>query len=160
MKSRRQPRMGRSVSSLALIGGALMLVGASGSLEAQEGRYEQTDIEYGARLFGMHCIACHGENGDLVPRSICAAGDSRALQAIAISATTSRTACPARPWSPTGYKDSEITALVAYVRNIGKVDLGSIKVGDPARGQALFEGKGDCVSCHRVHAEGRASRRT
>jgi cytochrome c len=30
--------------------------------------YERTDIEYGARLFNMHCIACHGENGDLVPQ--------------------------------------------------------------------------------------------
>ncbi len=55
---------------------------------------------------------------------------------------------------PTGYTDSEITALVAYVRNIGKVDLGSIKVGDAARGQALFDGKGDCGSCHRVHGRG------
>ena len=79
MKSRRQPRMGRSVFSLALIGGALMLVGASGSLEAQEGRYEQTDIEYGARLFGMHCIACHGENGDLVPQINLRSGSIPAL---------------------------------------------------------------------------------
>ena len=26
--------------------------------------------------------------------------------------------------------------------------------GDTARGQALFEGKGDCLSCHRVNGEG------
>ena len=32
------------------------------------GRYEATDIEYGARLFSMHCVNCHGENGDLLPQ--------------------------------------------------------------------------------------------
>jgi len=29
--------------------------------------------------------------------------------------------------------------------------------GDPARGQAIFEGKGDCLSCHRVKVTGSRS---
>ena len=53
--------------------GALVLVAAlaavSGPASAQNSsRYEPTDIAYGARLFSMHCIACHGENGDLLPQ--------------------------------------------------------------------------------------------
>ena len=30
----------------------------------------------------------------------------------------------------------------------------SVKVGDAARGRALFEGKGDCAACHRVNGRG------
>jgi putative heme-binding domain-containing protein len=136
-----------------LIGGALTLA-ASGSLEAQEGRYEPTDIEYGARLFSMHCIACHGENGDLVPQVNLRSGQFPRSPSDRDLGDNIKNGLPGTAMVPTGYTDTEITALVAYVRNIGKVDLGSIKVGDSARGQALFEGKGDCDSCHRVHGEG------
>ena len=34
------------------------------------------------------------------------------------------------------------------------VDTGSIKAGDAARGHAVFEGKGACLSCHRVNRRG------
>ena len=131
-----------------------MLATASGSLEAQEGRYEQTDIEYGARLFGMHCIACHGENGDLVPQVNLRSGVFPRSPSDRDLGDNIKNGLPGTAMVPTGYTDSEITALVAYVRNIGKVDLGAIKVGDPARGQALFNGKGNCASCHRVHGRG------
>jgi putative heme-binding domain-containing protein len=133
--------------------GALML-GESGSLEAQEGRYEQTDIEYGARLFSMHCIACHGENGDLVPQINLRSGQFPRSPSDRDLGDNIKNGLPGTAMVPTGYTDTEITALVAYVRNIGKIDLGSIKLGDAARGQALFEGKGDCDSCHRVHGRG------
>jgi putative heme-binding domain-containing protein len=54
----------------------------------------------------------------------------------------------------TSYTESEITALVAFVRNIGNVDLGNLQGGDPVRGRALFDGKGQCASCHRVFGRG------
>jgi putative heme-binding domain-containing protein len=54
----------------------------------------------------------------------------------------------------TSYTEPEITALVAYVRNIGSVDIGTLNVGDAVRGRALFEGKGECASCHRVFGRG------
>jgi putative heme-binding domain-containing protein len=152
MRNRRR-RAGCSVSTLALIGSALTLA-ASGSLDAQEGRYEQTDIEYGARLFSTHCINCHGENGDLVPQVNLRSGQFPRSPSDRDLGDNIRNGLPGTAMVPTGYTDTEITALVAYVRNIGKVDLGAIKLGDPVRGQALFEGKGDCDSCHRVHGKG------
>ncbi len=52
------------------------------------------------------------------------------------------------------YNDSELTALVAYVRNITTVDPNSVVLGDPDRGQTLFDGAGACRSCHRIYGRG------
>jgi putative heme-binding domain-containing protein len=148
-RARRAP----SVSSVVSIG-ALVLATAGGALEAQEGRYERADIEYGARLFNAHCIACHGENGDLVPQINLRSGRFPNSPSDRDLGDNIKNGRPGTAMVATGYTDSEITALVAYVRNIGNVDLGALALGDPARGRALFEGKGDCGSCHRVHGRG------
>ena len=47
---------------------------------------------------------------------------------------------------PGAYEAAELVALVAYLRNMD-ADIGGVELGDAARGQALFEGKGDCGSC-------------
>ena len=49
---------------------------------------------------------------------------------------------------------AELTGIVAYLRNMNSFDRGSTKAGDPARGQLAFEGKGGCLRCHRVGAQG------
>jgi putative heme-binding domain-containing protein len=49
---------------------------------------------------------------------------------------------------------TEITGIVAYIRNFNAVDRASIKLGDAIRGQALFQGKGQCGTCHRVNGVG------
>jgi putative heme-binding domain-containing protein len=57
--------------------------------------------------------------------------------------------------APNAYADSELTALVSYLRNFGSYDPGqSGKPGDAERGRRLFQGKGDCGSCHRVNGVG------
>ena len=48
----------------------------------------------------------------------------------------------------------ELGALVAYLRNMSSVSLSAVKLGDATRGRALFVGKGNCGSCHRVGADG------
>lgn len=133
-----------------------MLAAAGGALEAQDavGRYERADIEYGARLFDMHCIACHGENGDLLPQINLRSGQFPNSPSDRDLGDNIKNGLPGTAMVATGYTDSEITALVAYVRNIGSVDLGALEVGDPLRGRALFESKGDCDSCHRVFGRG------
>ena len=32
--------------------------------------------------------------------------------------------------------------------------LGQVPAGDPARGKAIYDGKGDCQSCHRINGNG------
>jgi putative heme-binding domain-containing protein len=43
-----------------------------------------------------------------------------------------------------------MTGIVAYLRNMNSVDSRTVQTGDAARGRAVFEGKGNCASCHRV----------
>ena len=37
---------------------------------------------------------------------------------------------------------------------LGVLLLGQTPAGDPARGKAIYEGKGDCQSCHRIDGVG------
>lgn len=65
-----------------------------------------------------------------------------------------RNGIPDTAMIPTGYSDSEITALIAYLHNMNTFDLAGVAAGDPARGRALFEGEGECGSCHAVNGNG------
>ena len=56
--------------------------------------------------------------------------------------------------APSAYTESELGALVAFLRNMSSVNLSAVKLGDATRGRALFVGKGNCGSCHRVGADG------
>jgi putative heme-binding domain-containing protein len=55
---------------------------------------------------------------------------------------------------PNEYSDSELTGLVAYLRNMDRADLSGMLQGDPERGRALFAGAGNCGICHRVNGVG------
>ena len=123
--------------------------------QAQDtGRYEQTDIEYGARLFGMHCITCHGENGDLLPQINLRSGQFPNSPGDNELGDNIKNGIPGTAMIATAYTASEIAALVAYVRNIGTFDPDSVTLGDPVRGQGFFDGAGGCGACHRVHGRG------
>ena len=52
------------------------------------------------------------------------------------------------------FDPSEITGIVAYLRNMNSFDRGSVKTGDAMRGRTVVEGKGDCARCHRVGGQG------
>ena len=65
-----------------------------------------------------------------------------------------RAGIPGTAMAPSAYTDSELGSLAAYLRNMGSVNLSAVKLGDAARGRALFVGKGNCASCHRVGAQG------
>jgi putative heme-binding domain-containing protein len=60
---------------------------------------------------------------------------------------------------PHNLTDTEAGAVVAYLRNMATIRRGASPdvlrgVGDAARGKSLFEGKGQCATCHRVNGKG------
>ena len=137
---------------------ALVLLGGSSSvaLVAQEhaGEYARADIEFGAGLYGENCATCHGANGDQIPNVDLRSGRFR-------NASTDRdlrriitTGIPDTPMPPGAYNAAELTGLVAFIRTMGDVDPGTLTVGDAVRGQAVYNGKGDCASCHRIRGQG------
>jgi putative heme-binding domain-containing protein len=138
------------------VGCIALIVGMSaGPSRAQDaGRYEATDIEYGAILYSMNCITCHGENGDLMPQINLRGGVFPNSPGDRELGENIKNGIPGTAMVATAYNNSEITALIAYIRNITTVDPSSVVLGDPVRGQALYQGDGDCASCHRIYGRG------
>ena len=51
-------------------------------------------------------------------------------------------------------RPEELVAIVAFIRAGFDPASASVRVGDAARGRALFHGKAQCAQCHRVNGEG------
>jgi putative heme-binding domain-containing protein len=146
--------MQRWALACVTIAAASTLIVAAAKAQTHAGQYEQADIEYGAVLYGSHCIACHGENGDLMPQINLRSGRFPNAPTDRELATVIREGLPGTVMTPNQYSESEITALVAYVRNIGNANLSGARLGDAERGRSLYEGKGECASCHRIDGRG------
>ncbi len=143
---------------LALACGLGLFVAAGGPAAAQQhaGQYDQVDIEYGAQIFAQRCVVCHGERGDLLPEANLRSGSYRNASSDRELSRVITNGVPNTAMVPTGYTGAELTALVAYLRNITTWDpsAGSVALGDPERGRELAEGAGGCIYCHRIGAEG------
>lgn len=134
----------------------LCLMGQPASAQQHAGQYDIADIEYGAQLFAGRCVVCHGPNGDLMPQANLRSGTFRNASSDRDLMGVIRNGVPGTAMAATGYGDAEITALIAYLRNITTFDptASGVTLGDAARGQTLFEGRGGCLECHRVGPEG------
>ena len=128
----------------------LVLVGVQLGAQDHVGQYEQADIEYGMRLYGENCVSCHGADGDgIVGVNLPSGQFSRASSDVELTRII-RAGIPDTAMPPGDYDASELTGLVAYLRTMGELDPSNVTLGDTARGQAIFAGKGDCTRCHRV----------
>ncbi len=136
--------------------GLLVAVGGTAAAQQHAGQYDQVDIEYGAQIFAQRCVVCHGERGDLLPQANLRSGTYRNASSDRELSRVLTDGVPNTAMVPTGYTGSELTALVAYLRNITTYDPTAVSValGDPARGRELAEGAGGCIYCHRIGAEG------
>jgi putative heme-binding domain-containing protein len=129
-------------------------------LAAQDhlGQYAQSDISLGGEVYIARCAQCHGSNGTNIgtanlPRGIFrrATTDDELRQLILKG-------IPDGGMPPTKLDDQSLTAIVAFIRAGLDVNARavSVAVGDAARGRTIFQGKGGCLSCHRVAGEGSA----
>jgi putative heme-binding domain-containing protein len=132
----------------------LYLVWATSS-SAQEhvGQYSQTDVETGFNLYNANCITCHGANGDALAGVNLRGGQFRRVSTDSELNRLIQTGIPGTAMPPGRFGTGELAALVAYIRAMRDYDTRPAR-GDAARGQALFEGKGGCAGCHRVHGKG------
>ena len=119
--------------------------------------YERADIERGAQLYDEFCSACHGDDGDAVPAVNLMSGQFRFATTDQNLRRIMTRGIPGSGMPPGTYSDADQIALVAYVRNMRDYDGGVVTLGDAGRGRAIYEGKGDCASCHRVAGRGSRS---
>ena len=118
------------------------------------GEYAQADIQYGSTVYASQCTNCHGPNGDQVSGVDLRSGKFRNvfsdfdLQRI-ITVGIPGTSMPGRQLDT-----AQMTGLIAYLRNMRDFNTSAVKLGDPAQGKAIFEGRGQCMTCHSVVGKG------
>jgi putative heme-binding domain-containing protein len=118
------------------------------------GEYASADIQYGSTIYVSQCNNCHGPNGDQVSGVDLRSGKFRNassdfdLQRIVANGIPG-TSMPGRQLDT-----AQMTGLIAFIRNMRDFNTAAVKLGDPARGRVLFEGKGGCATCHRVNGKG------
>ena len=126
---------------------------------AQDHGYTPADIESGARLYQSACSGCHGPAGGEIPGVELGRGQFRRGTSDTDLIAIIKTGIPGTAMPPHSFSDQEAAQVVGYLRNMTMVRTGIGTavlrgVGDPARGQATFAGKGQCTTCHRVYGRG------
>ena len=122
-------------------------------LSAQQ-RYLPTDVELGSRLYRNNCFACHGLEGASIPGVDFRRGQFKRVSSDEDLLRVIVTGVPGTAMPPTNISDSNRLALVAYIRSVHDSAASAIGSGDANRGRLLFEGKGACLTCHRVNGKG------
>ncbi len=137
--------------------GLLILATLALPLAAQQehaGGFTPQDIENGARLYGIHCSACHGPDGDLVAGTDLRRGQFRRAASDEQLGQIILQGIPGTAMPPHKFNPAELGTIVTYLHSMRDFGSRAVPAGDRARGRALFEGKGGCASCHRINGKG------
>ena len=119
--------------------------------------YTPGDVQDGRRLFGASCAQCHGPEGDAVPGVDLGHGKFKRAASDGDLIPIIQKGIPGTAMPPGNFNDFQAGTIVAYLRSMAASVAASASIpGDAARGKAIFEGKGNCLNCHRV--QGRGSR--
>ncbi len=116
-------------------------------------QYTQADIAAGYRVYSTQCTHCHGGYGDGISGVDLRRGVFRRATSDEALAEIVTKGVPGAGMPPFALQPAELTGIIAFIR-AGFDQTVSVKVGDAARGRALFAGKGECSSCHRVQGQG------
>ncbi len=129
---------------------ASLLLGALVFLPAQ-----QNDEAQGARLFQVHCAACHGPQGEggtaptlAVPKLVRATTEQLLVNII-------RDGIPGTEMPRSRLAGEKIQQLAAYVRKLGQAPP-TTATGNAKRGEQLYFTKGNCAQCHARNGQGGA----
>ena len=143
--------------ALLLLAGALLLASVVTAQEkgatAQSPKGNAATIKEGASLFRANCSPCHGINargggrGPDLTSGRWTHGSSDAQIFRTISQGVPGTDMPAN-----GFEDSEIWAIIAYLRSLAPPKQAAV-AGDAAKGKQIFESAG-CSKCHMVNGNG------
>ncbi len=115
------------------------------------------DLADGARVYRSTCALCHGLDGTKVAGVSLGSGQFRHASSDddlvrIIRDGISGTAMPSGTFS-----DEEAANLVAYLHAMLTPAASVSTSSDVERGRALFEGKGRCLTCHKVGRAGGTS---
>ena len=139
---------------ISVLCAALFFVAPGGKAQDHVGPYSQADIEYGSRIFTAQCSACHGLTGDQVAGVNFRSGQFKHVFSDADLRSVVTNGIAGTAMLPHNFDPPELAAIVAYIRNFASFNASGATLGDAKRGEALFNGAGNCDSCHRVKGKG------
>src|SRR5262249_17349014 len=121
---------------------------------AQQGPYTPGDVEDGKQLFLANCANCHGTEGDAVPGVDLSHGQFRRASSDDDLSDIIRRGIQGTAMPPSTFPSGKAVRVGAFLRSLATPAENAAVRGDATRGKALFEGKGQCLTCHRVNGNG------
>ena len=112
------------------------------------------DVEEGGRAFRNTCANCHGPDGNEIAGIDLGRGQFRRPMTDADLIAIIRKGIPNTPMPATNMTEEQAARIVAYLRSMAASKRTASVSGDATRGKAIYEGKGNCTSCHRVNGAG------
>ncbi len=106
----------------------------------------------GEQLYKQNCIECHGPEGDEVPDVDLGRGRFRRATTDPELVGIVLRGIPNTAMPPSNFSEAQASAIVQFLR--AKASRAAAGAGNAANGRALFAGKGNCTSCHRVQGAG------
>lgn len=149
-----RPQSAKSIRySLGLI--LTLFAGSQGiAQELGDHQYTSEAIQAGLRVYSRECALCHGPQGDLVSGIDLRRGQFRTAQSdddlrSVITEGRAQGQMPAF-----NLREEELGGVIAYIRAGFDPDGVAVRIGDPVSGREIFNGRGECASCHRVNGVG------
>ena len=106
----------------------------------------------GEQLYNENCVECHGLEGDAVPDVDLGHGRFRRATTDPELVGIVLRGIPNTAMPPNNFSEAQASAIVQFLRM--KARRAAATAGNTASGQAIFTGKGNCASCHRVDGTG------
>lgn len=111
------------------------------------------DEAAGAKIFRTYCARCHGFDGTGDRGPALTRGEFRYGNSDAALFRTISFGIPARNMPDLELPENRTWQLVAFVRSLSRRPTGNLP-GDPAKGEQLYRGKGNCAQCHMLNGVG------
>jgi putative heme-binding domain-containing protein len=148
--------MRRRTSVWVMVVPVLAFALAAGRAWGQDGHgYTPQDIENGGLLYQANCTGCHGPEGDGVPSVNLGSGRFRRGTTDDEIVRIVLGGVPGTAMPPSSFSEGQAGTIVAYLRSLAAAPAaGTVTKGDPTRGKTVFEGKGQCLTCHSVGGVG------
>ena len=122
--------------------------------EVGDHQYTSEAVETGSRVYTQQCALCHGPQGDLVDGIDLSIGQFRTAQSDSDLVDVISDGAAEGRMPAFNLRAEEMNGIIAFIRAGFDPEGVAVRIGDPARGKALFEGKGECADCHRVRGVG------
>jgi mono/diheme cytochrome c family protein len=138
---------------------ALAVTAVMGATAYGQHSYTPEDIAAGAQLYRTYCLSCHGPAGDAVTAAPIMNGKFRRGSTDDDLTRMIRNGIPGTSMAAQpALTEAQTGTIVGFLRSVATtVPIAggtALPAGEAVRGKSLFEGKGNCLSCHRVNGNG------